>query len=252
MFFRIDDGYMKGDGGKVFKANITVKYFDINTDKFSIKYDSGSGEKIAGTVTKTGTKGYKTVTFTVNDAKFANRLTGGADFYLDSRDPDTGVSDGNEWLHMVEVEKLDSATEPTPTPTVTPTATPNTGAVQGIAFNDLNKNGKLDQGEPGVGGAMMSLGDLLNPNGKYFATSLGDGVYKFESVEPGQYTLKQKSPPPGFKPNTTFALIIPLQANTTFTTGTNIGFESDGTVATPTPTVTPVLSEKTYLPVLLR
>jgi hypothetical protein len=254
MFFRIEDGYM-GPGAQTWKANITVKYFDIGTDKFSIKYDSVAGEKIAGVVTKTGSKQLKTITFTVNDAKFANRLPGSTDFYLDSRNPDTNANDGNEWLHMIEVEKLDSATEPTPTPTVTVTPTPSTGSVEGLAFNDLNKNGKLDAGEPGVADAVMSMSDLLTPD-KYLATSEASGLYRFTDVNPGQYTLKQKSPPPGFKPNVAFALVVPVQANSTWNLGTNIGFEADGAVptVTPTPTVTPnpSLTNKTYLPVLLR
>ena len=155
MFFKIDDDYMKGDAAKFFKAAITVKYFDFGTDKFSVKYDAVSGEKTAGTVTKTGSKLLKTVTFVVEDAKFANRLAGSTDFFLDSRDPATSANDGNEWVHMVEVERLDQGVDPgteTPTPTVTPTPsstpspTPSTGIVEGKAFNDLNGNNKLDSG----------------------------------------------------------------------------------------------------------
>lgn len=124
MFFRVAPGYMSTS--QVYRATITVKYFDIGTDSWSLKYDSSSGEKLAGTVTKTGTKQLKTKTFVVNDAKFAKRLAGSTDFYIDSRNPSTNANDGNEWIHMVQVEKGDPSTEPTPTPTATytPTATP--------------------------------------------------------------------------------------------------------------------------------
>lgn len=116
MFFRLDDGYI--GPGETVKAQFTVGYFDIGADRWSLRYQSTGGEKVAGTVTKQGTKQYKEVTFTVSDARFANGLTGGADFYLDSR------SDGDEWLHLVAVERVDDppATE-TPTPTVTPMET---------------------------------------------------------------------------------------------------------------------------------
>ena len=87
-----------------------MKYFDIGTDKWSLKYDSASGEKSAGTVTKTGTKTLKTATFTVTDGRFGGRLTGGADFYIDSRNGTT--NDGNEWIHLVEVERTTALSAP--------------------------------------------------------------------------------------------------------------------------------------------
>ena len=242
MFFMVDNGYI--DGKQVYKAKITVQYFDIGTDSWSLKYDSTSGEKVAGTIAKTNSKKLMTAEFTVTDAKFANRLTGATDFFIDSRNPADNSLDGNEWVHMVMVEKLDSSTEPptpTPTPTITPTATPSTGAVEGIAFHDANANGKLDAGEAGVAGAVLSLSDLLVQD-KYTATSLADGKYRFAAVDPGQYTLKEKTAPPGFFKNSTFAIVIPVQANQTWSTGTNVGHERDSAA----------LNNKTYLPVILR
>ncbi len=122
MFFKIDDGYMDPAANQFYHAIIRVQYFDIGTDKWSLKYESTSGEKVAGTITKTGTKGLKTVEFEIYDGRLANGLAGGADFYLDSRNPATNAADGNEWVHMVEVEKVSASDLPTPTPTVTPTA----------------------------------------------------------------------------------------------------------------------------------
>lgn len=270
MFFRIDDGYI--NGSQVYKATFTVKYFDIGTDKWSLKYDSTSGEKVAGTITKTGTKQLKTYTVTVTDAKFANRLTGSTDFYLDSRAPD-GTLDGNEWLHMVEVEKLDSVLEPThtptvtptptetATPTVTPTATPNTGIVEGTAYYDANSNNFKDAGETGVAGAVLALHNTLNVE---VATALSgaDGVFRFTGVAPGQYTLLEKTPPPGYTHNTTYAVTFLVNANQTIS-GFNIGHRLAATAtptatatASPTATNTPttgiVYDNPVYLPLLLR
>jgi hypothetical protein len=115
MFFRVDDGYVKP--GQTVKAKITVGYFDIGTDAWSLKYQSTGGEKVAGTVTKAGTKKYRRVTFALSDARFANGLAGGADFYLDS------LGDGDEWLHIVEVERTDPPLPPTQTPAPTGSAT---------------------------------------------------------------------------------------------------------------------------------
>ena len=120
MFFRVDDEYAAP--GETVGARFTVGYFDIGTDRWALKYQSPAGERAAGTVTKTGTKSYTQVSFTVPDARFANGLTGGADFYLDSRSSD-GANDGNEWVHIVQVERL-VAPELTPTPTSTPTPSP--------------------------------------------------------------------------------------------------------------------------------
>ncbi len=108
MFFLIDDGYIPGSD--TYAATITVNYFDLGTDKWSLKYDSASGEKTAGTIVKAGTKTLKTATFTVTDGRFGGRLTGGADFYIDSRDGT--ASDGNEWIHMVEVQRTSALTAP--------------------------------------------------------------------------------------------------------------------------------------------
>lgn len=108
MFFVVDNGYIPGDA--TYSATITVKYFDIGTDKWSLKYDATSGEKTAGTITKGNTKALKTATFTITDGRFGGRLTGGADFYLDSRNGTT--NDGNEWIHMVEIERTSTLTAP--------------------------------------------------------------------------------------------------------------------------------------------
>ncbi len=242
MFFRIDDGYIPGT--QVYKANITVGYFDIGTDQWSLKYHSITGEKTAGTVTKTNTKGYKEIVFTVDDARFANGLTGGSDLFLDSRAPN-GTADGDEWLHKVEVEKLDATVPPTatptatatptqtPTPTVTPTATPSTGIVEGTAYHDANANNKLDAGEAGVAGAVLAL---LNSGGAeaYTATSGADGAFRFAAVNPAQYTLVEKTAPPGYLKNATYALTFFINANQTLA-GFNIGHQL---VPTPTPTAT--------------
>ena len=128
MFFQIDNSYI--EGSQTSSVALTVKYFDIGTDQWQLKYDSTSGEKAAigpdgkNYVQKTGSKQLKEVTFSISDGKFAGRLTGGADFYLDSRAPG-GSLDGNEWVHMVDVAVEWGTPRPTrtPTPTVTPAAT---------------------------------------------------------------------------------------------------------------------------------
>ena len=137
MFFQIDNDFI--DGSLSYPVTITVKYFDIGTDRWQLKYDSTSGEKAAlapdgkNYIQKSNSKQLKEVTFAVLDGKFAGRLTGGADFYLDSRAP-TGALDGNEWVHMVDVALRDTAPRPTRTPMPTPTlvATPAPRQLEGL------------------------------------------------------------------------------------------------------------------------
>ena len=124
MWFKVDDGYIAGGSNQV---AITVWYADVGTDRWALRYDSPAGEQVATPdgsanpwVQKAGSNTWKTATFHINNARFANSLTGGSDFRLDS------LSDGNEWVHMVDVARQ-GGTSPTSTPTHTPgaaTATP--------------------------------------------------------------------------------------------------------------------------------
>lgn len=126
MVFDIDDRYM-ADGN--FTADITVTYWDYGTDRWRLQYDSFTGAKYATPngssnpwVQKQDSRQFKKVTFRVTDGAFSNRLLGGwGDVIIDSRS-DTGVNDGNEWIHFVDIRNI--ATSPTPTPTRTNTPTP--------------------------------------------------------------------------------------------------------------------------------
>ncbi len=203
MFFQIDNGYI--DGSLTYPVAITVQYFDIGADKWQLKYDSASGEKVAvapdgkNYIQKTGTKQLKSVTFTISDGQFAGRLTGGADFYLDSRAPD-GTLDGNEWVHMVDVARAGSAPGPTrtPTPTATATATPVPKIVGAVSAGlppaidgDLTEWGALTSTRLNAGagyynyvsGETPTLADLSAelrsawaPDTLYFAASIQDDV----------------------------------------------------------------------------
>jgi len=116
MFFKVDDGY-------VFNTNqtitVTVTYFDRGTDGWELLYDSATGQRSGGTITKTNSLTWKKATFVLANARFANSLTGGSDFYIDGR------TDGDEYIHFVDVTKS-GGTGPTSTPTGTPgpTSTP--------------------------------------------------------------------------------------------------------------------------------
>jgi hypothetical protein len=61
------------------------------------------------------------------------------------------------------------------------------GNACGVVWNDANQNGIQDAGEPGVSGAVVTLGDLVT------ATD-GNGFYSF-FVDPGDYQVAVQIPP---------------------------------------------------------
>lgn len=130
MYFDIDNGYAYGDGNVV---DVSVTYWDHSSDRWTLKYRDSSGTEQTAIDPRTGnpwvqknnTNSFLTVTFRLNNARLSDAMTGGTDFFVDSRS-DTGANDGNEWIHFVEVKKI-SGPSPQPTPTHTVTATPTTG-----------------------------------------------------------------------------------------------------------------------------
>ncbi len=290
MWFVFDNSFINDSDTKIHSVRITVKYFDIGTDTWTLRYDSSSGEKVAGTITKTNTKQLKEQVFTITDAKFSGGLTGGADFVLDCN------NDGNEWVHMVEVIKVSSEPPPntatptataTATPTITPTATPSptgtptTGIVRGYTFHDLNGDGEKGAGEPGLPGAVVVLKPgLTGTTEAYTATSDANGQFVFPAVAPGQYRIAVKTPPAGFlslvsdaillvNANATISVDLPHQPAPTATptatstatltptrtatpTATSTATPTPTATATPTHTATPSPARRsTYLPLVL-
>ena len=86
MYFRLDDA-VANDGYYV--ARIEVEYLDEGTQGFGLQYDSNDCTATlngaydnAGDVQRTGSGEWRTATFELPDARFANRQNGGADFRL--------------------------------------------------------------------------------------------------------------------------------------------------------------------------
>ncbi|NOZ71791.1 MAG: DNRLRE domain-containing protein, partial [Chloroflexi bacterium] len=126
MYFDIEDGYLHNTRERV-RLNIT--YYDKGTDRFDVYYDAWSNaNKLAGTVRKTNTGRWLKASWVLTDARFGNRQPGGgehpgSDFSIYAR------GDGDEIIHLVQVERLDLPATPIPTPTPplaapTPTGTP--------------------------------------------------------------------------------------------------------------------------------
>ncbi len=69
---------------------------------------------------------------------------------------------------------------------------PTTGTISGQKYNDLNRNGKKDPGEPGLQGWVIKL--MLDPADTIVATTTTDasGNYTFSNVAPGTYDVREK------------------------------------------------------------
>ncbi len=110
---------------------------------------------------------------------------------------------------------------PTATATSTPTATPDTGSLVGVVFEDQNRNGVPDEGEPGLSSVPVRLS---GPDGFVSETlTEAQGFYRFDDLRPGEYSLSPVAPRgyfvPGASPitttvaaNATREVYIPLRA----------------------------------------
>ena len=141
-FYYADDRYVSpatGLDGAHNTVIITVTYLDHGTDTWRLIYDGGNGGKTAQVyaindwnirrglaidpglpdagvlnprpdyVTKTNTGRWKVATFLIQDGVFGNGLSGGTDFYIDSR-AGSGAYDGDEYIHHVDLQQYDEMT----------------------------------------------------------------------------------------------------------------------------------------------
>jgi len=103
-------------------------------------------------------------------------------------------------------------------------------SIGGVVFNDLNGNGVRDNGEPGLGGATITLRDAGN-NVVGTRVTGADGAFSFSNLSPGNYTVSETNPS-GYTSTTPDIFGIALGA-----TLVTVNF-GDRAVATLTPTPT--------------
>ena len=95
MYFGLDDAIAR-DG--FFVARVEVEYLDEGTGSFGLQYDSNNCTATLGgaytdlpQVQRTNSGQWRTATFDLSDARFANRENGGSDFRLSA-----GTGDANK------------------------------------------------------------------------------------------------------------------------------------------------------------
>ena len=120
-----------------------------------------------------------------------------------------------------------------PADTPTPTLAPNTGAIAGMAWQDLNGNGLHEAEEPPLPGVLLTV---YNQGGQALLTTTtgGDGSYRFATLATGLYQLVATAPA-GFRWTTPASHNVFISAGWVLTLDFGAQF-----VPTPTPTATPV------------
>lgn len=110
-------------------------------------------------------------------------------------DPEVG---GCDVSYRLNVSLLPATPTPTATATATPTptATPATGAIAGLVYADLNRNGTPEPGEPlegvlitvrRVDGTGPTRGTTTGPDGRYRVQDLLPGLHRVEETDPPWY-----------------------------------------------------------------
>lgn len=138
--------------------------------------------------------------------------------------------------------------QPTATPTKTPTPAPQVGSIGDRVWNDFNRNGIQDAGEPGVSNVTMQLKDCAqnvirttttDGNGNYSFGNLSAGCYIIGIVVPGGFQISPKAQ------GTNRALDSDINIGNAMSDGINLGAgqnitDVDAGINQPTaPTATP-------------
>ena len=123
----------------------------------------------------------------------------------------------------------------TPTSTPTPTQTPSPGRIEGKAWHDMDGDGIMDTGEPGLAGASIRLCDGEDPERRLIAPTLvtgTDGAFHFAGLTAGRYVLAEENPS-GYVSTTSDTVDVWVLSGATI----RYSF-GDRLLSTPTPTAT--------------
>ena len=125
------------------------------------------------------------------------------------------LSEGEDWnVDGFGNMRVSQTPMPTPTPTPTPTPMPTsitmTGSISGFKINDLNGNGRWDQGEKGLSGWIIQIKGIGETKDIRKETVTNEtGFYIFDNLPAGRYLIKEKHQK-GFVPTSPPVKIITL------------------------------------------
>jgi hypothetical protein len=107
-----------------------------------------------------------------------------------------------------------------------PPPPPSRASIQGVVYNDLNKNGSRDTGEASLSGVIIHLGDSV-------VTTTSEGGYTFAGLITGSYRVVEDDPT-GYQSSTPNEVTVNMTAATVYT----VDFGDYAVTITPTPTPT--------------
>jgi uncharacterized repeat protein (TIGR01451 family) len=203
----LDFGFLDATGTYTIKDRV---WYDANVDE---EDDGESG--IGGVTVDLLDASLNVIASTITDANgyfsFNGVIGAGADYTV--RITDTGgiLSDyygitAEAIAGEVEIDNLSSNLDYTVEPTEPHFGYGLTRSISGTVFNDLDGDGSLDAGEPGMGGIDISLyndvnSDGLLDGGDTLESSLvtdSNGNYLFSGLDDGNYIISISSPPAGY------------------------------------------------------
>lgn len=147
---------------------------------------------------------------------------GAGTFYIEETDPpgygSTGPNAFGIVLNNQSSISIAFADQPATTPTSTPTGTVVTEpyrSVEGVVWNDLNRDGVRQPAEPGIPGVDVylrenSVGTAIRAD--YHTKSGADGSYQITNIQPGTYILAVPALA-GFWPTTGLAVGVIIGPN---------------------------------------
>lgn len=127
-YFKVDDGYIFGEQNEVY---VSFDYFDKGHGIIALTYDGTANNfSVTGVVERKDTNLWKTATFHLKDAHFANRQNGGADFRIGVFAPGYPLGD-DIYLGKVTVVKSGKIIELVATPQA---FSPRAGGVVTVSY----------------------------------------------------------------------------------------------------------------------
>ncbi len=182
-------------------SNISASNISLfNISGFKINGDTGKGIQGWNITLSNDTMQTSTLTDMNGSYQFTGLLNGTYNVTEETR-PDftsAGPTSQNVTVADKDVTDINFTNMPvsqTPTPSPPSTPTPTTGSISGFKINDLNGNGKWDEGENGLSGWNIRLtGIVPETAGINMETTTDDqGFYRFENLPAGQYLIEEKN-----------------------------------------------------------
>ncbi len=178
----------------------------FNISGFKINGDTGEGIQGWNITLSNDTMQTSTLTGVDGSYQFIGLLNGTYNVTEETRPNFTPAGSTSQNITVVNKDITDinftnMPVSPTPIPSQTPAPsppsipTPMTGSISGFKINDLNGNGRWDEGENGLSGWNIRLTGIVPETASINMETTTDdqGFYKFENLPAGQYLIEEKN-----------------------------------------------------------